>query len=67
MRMIAAHADWSMAPAKRWAAVARRDGAGWRMEAPRLVGDPAGFAAALLAEALPVALGLDLPLGVPRH
>ncbi|MBX9752308.1 MAG: DUF429 domain-containing protein [Roseococcus sp.] len=65
--MIAAHADWSMAPAKRWAAVARRDGAGWRMEAPRLVGDPAGFAAALLAEALPVALGLDLPLGVPRH
>lgn len=67
MRMIAAHADWSMAPGKRWAAVARRDGAGWRMEAPRLVGEPAGFAAALRGEGLPAALGLDLPLGVPRH
>jgi hypothetical protein len=31
------------------------------------VGDPAGFAGTLLAEGLPVALGLDLPLGVPRH
>ena len=66
MRMIAAHADWSMAPAKRWAAVAERDGALWRMEAPRLVGEPVRFAAALMAEGLPAALGLDLPLGVPR-
>jgi hypothetical protein len=55
-----------MAPAKRWAALARRDSSGWRMEAPRLVGEPAGFAAALLAEGPPAALGLDLPLGVPR-
>lgn len=56
-----------MAPGKRWAAVARRDGAGWRMEAPRLVGEPTAFAAAMLGEGLPAALGLDLPLGVPRH
>jgi hypothetical protein len=66
MEMIAAHADWSVAPGKRWAAVARRGAQGWRLEAPRPVGDPAGFAAALLAEGVPVALGLDLPLGVPR-
>lgn len=30
------------------------------------VGDPAAMVAALLAEGVPVALGLDLPLGVPR-
>jgi len=65
--MIAAHADWSIAPGKRWAAVARRGAAGWRMEAPRLVGEVTRFAAALRAEGLPAALGLDLPLGVPRH
>jgi hypothetical protein len=67
MRLIAAHADWSMAPGKRWAAVARREGSGWRMEAPRLVGEPRDFSTALLAEGVPAALGLDLPLGVPRH
>ncbi len=66
MGMIAAHADWSVAPGKRWAAVARRGAQGWRLEAPRPVGDPAGFAAGLLAEGPAVALGLDLPLGVPR-
>ena len=67
MPMIAAHADWSMAPGKRWAAVARSAGAGWRVEAPRLVGDVSGFAEALRAEGSPAVLGLDLPLGVPRH
>jgi len=66
MALIAAHADWSMDPRKRWVAVARRAGAGWRMEAPRPVGDPAGLAAGLLAEGGPAVLGLDLPLGVPR-
>ncbi len=66
MGMIAAHADWSVAPGKRWAAVARRGTGGWRLDAPRPVGDPAAFAAALLAEGAPAALGLDLPLGVPR-
>lgn len=67
MRMIAAHADWSMAPGKRWAAVAERDGGGWRMTAPRLVGEVDAFARSLCAEGVPAALGLDLPLGVPRH
>ena len=64
--MIAAHADWSIDPRKRWLAVARRDGAGWRMAAPRPVGDLSALLPGLLAEGLPVALGLDLPLGVPR-
>jgi hypothetical protein len=65
--MIAAHADWSADPRKRWASVARRDrGGAWRAEAPRPVGDPAALLAALLAEGMPVAFGLDLPLGLPR-
>ncbi len=66
MALIAAHADWSMDRRKRWVAVARRGAAGWRMEAPMPVGDPATLAAALMAEGVPAVLGLDLPLGVPR-
>jgi len=66
MGMIAAHADWSTDPRKRWVSVARRGPRGWRAEAPVPVGDPAGLAARLLAEGVPVVLGLDLPLGVPR-
>jgi hypothetical protein len=64
--MIAAHADWSTDPRKRWVSVARRGAEGWRAGAPVPVGDPAGFAAGLIAEGVPVAIGLDLPLGVPR-
>jgi len=64
--MIAAHADWSVDPRKRWACLARRGPRGWRVEAPVPVGDPAAFAAALLAKGAPAALGLDLPLGLPR-
>ena len=66
MGMIAAHADWSTDPRKRWVCVARRGVRGWRAEAPAPVGDPAALAAALIAEGGPVAIGLDLPLGVPR-
>lgn len=64
--MIAAHADWSSDPRKRWVCVARLGGGGWRAAAPVPVGDPAAMAAALIAESRPVAIGLDLPLGVPR-
>lgn len=64
--MLAAHADWSAHPAKRWMALARRGARGWVAEAPRPVGDPGALLPALLAEGVPVALGLDLPLGVPR-
>ncbi|MFL1464161.1 hypothetical protein ACI6QG_18260 [Roseococcus sp. DSY-14] len=62
---MAAHADWSAHPGKRWVSVARRDGAGWLAQDPAPVGDPAALAAALLAGA-PAVLGLDVPLGVPR-
>lgn len=67
--MLAAHADWSVDARKRWVAVARRDPRGrWTVQAPCPVGDPATFLARLLAQAegAPVALGVDLPLGVPR-
>ena len=64
--MIAAHADWSTDPRKRWVSIARRGARGWRAQAPVPVGDPAALAAALIAEGVPVAIGLDLPLGVPR-
>jgi hypothetical protein len=64
--VIAAHADWSIDPRKRWICIARRGGRGWRAEAPRLVGDTDALLPGLLREAVPVALGLDLPLGVPR-
>ena len=64
--MIAAHADWSTDPRKRWVCIARRGSRGWRAEAPVPAGNPAALAAGLIAEGGPVALGLDLPLGVPR-
>lgn len=64
--MLAAHADWSAHPGKRWYALARRGAHGWVAEAPRPVGDPAALTHSLVAEGVPVALGLDLPLGVPR-
>lgn len=47
--------------------MARHDGSGgWRVGAPRPVGDPAAFAAALVVDGTAAALGLDLPLGLPR-
>jgi hypothetical protein len=64
--LIAAHADWSIDPRKRWIALARRGAGEWRAEAPRLVGDTAALLPGLMAEGAPAALGLDLPLGVPR-
>jgi hypothetical protein len=48
--------------------MARRDGTGWRLGAPEPVGEVASFLCRLRAHANggPVALGLDLPLGIPR-
>ena len=65
---IAAHADWSIDARKRWLALARRDGAGWRLAAPVPVGEVASLCARLRAAAGggAVALGVDLPLGLPR-
>ncbi len=67
--MLAAHADWSVDPRKRWVTVARGDPDGWTIATPRPVGEVRHFLAGLLDEAagVPVALGADLPLGIPRH
>lgn len=64
--LIAAHADWSTDPRKRWLTWARRTGGQWAARAPEPVGDVGTLLPRLLAEGLPVALGLDLPLGLPR-
>ena len=65
---IVAHADWSVDPRKRWVAVARREADVWRLAAPAPVGDVATFLARLRASAAggAVALGVDLPVGLPR-
>jgi hypothetical protein len=65
---LAVHADWSIDARKRWMAQARRTQTGWRLTAPAPVGEVGGFLARLLAAANggAVALGVDLPIGVPR-
>jgi hypothetical protein len=64
--LVAAHADWSLDPRKRQVSIARLYGQAWRAEAPVTVGDPAALVSRLLAEGAPLAMGLDLPLGLPR-
>ncbi|MBO1074740.1 hypothetical protein IAI58_08505 [Roseomonas marmotae] len=64
--MIAAHADWSVDPRKRQVSIARCHAGIWHAEAPVPVGDPATLVRRLLAEGAPLALGLDLPMGLPR-
>ncbi len=65
---LAAHADWSVDARKRWVAIAHRDGPGWRLAPPAPVGEVGGFLAGLRRQAAggAVALGVDLPLGLPR-
>jgi hypothetical protein len=65
---IAAHADWSVDPRKRWMSLAHRTGTGWILSAPRPVGDVGSLLFRLIEEAGggAVALGVDLPIGLPR-
>jgi hypothetical protein len=65
---LAAHADWSVDPRKRWITIAQRRRRQWRVAAPAPVGDVMALLPRLLAEAAggAVALGVDLPLGLPR-
>jgi hypothetical protein len=65
---LAAHADWSIDPRKRWITVVQRTTTGWSLKAPRLVGDVSTLLARLVEEAGggAVALGADLPIGLPR-
>ena len=61
------HADWSCHPKKRWAAWATREAGGWRVDAPKLVGDPKAFCDSLIEGATngAVLAGFDFPIGVP--
>jgi hypothetical protein len=65
---LAAHADWSIDPRKRWITIARRTPSGWALTAPEPVGDPGTLPERLLhaAGGGPVVLGADLPVGLPR-
>jgi len=65
---LAAHADWSVDPRKRWVAVATPRTRGWELAEPRLVAAVDSFFDRLIIEAAggAVALGVDLPIGVPR-
>jgi hypothetical protein len=65
---LAAHADWSIDPRKRWITVAHRTTTGWTLTAPRPVGDVSTLLTRLLQESNggAVALGADLPIGLPR-
>jgi hypothetical protein len=66
--VLAAHADWSLDSRKRWVAIARSEAGRWRVRAPEPVGGVGTFLGRLriAAAGAPVALGLDLPLGLPR-
>ena len=63
---LAAHADWSTEPGKRWVSVARPAAVGWR-----IVIEPVGrlptFLTRLLqyAAGIPAVLGVDAPVGLP--
>ena len=63
---VAVHADWSCDARKRWMAVARRAGTGWRLGPPVPVGDPATLLKRLQDPAGTVVLGIDCPIGLPR-
>lgn len=64
---IVAHADWSVAPAKRWLCVASRHRGAYVIAAPEPVGVPAELPERLVTQAADerVLLGVDFPLGVP--
>ena len=65
--MLAVHADWSVDGRKRWMVQARREGDAWVVAAPEMVGELATLFGRLRAAGEPVALGVDLPLGLPRR
>jgi hypothetical protein len=66
--VLVAHADWSVDARKRWVAVARQAAGAWRLSAPVAVGEIALFIDRLRRDASgqATALGIDMPLGLPR-
>jgi hypothetical protein len=65
---LAAHADWSIDARKRWVTIATRRAGTWQVEPARPVGEVSAFLPWLIDRAAggAVALGVDLPVGVPR-
>ncbi len=63
---LAVHADWSVDPRKRWMAQAVAYAGEWALDAPEPVGEIKTLFARLGQRATTVALGVDLPLGLPR-
>ncbi len=66
--LCAAHADWSINPAKRRLSWAALYGETWHISAPQPVGAPRDLLARLhhAASGAPLAFGVDFPLGLPR-
>jgi hypothetical protein len=66
--MIAAHADWSKTPGKRWLTIGRQHGDEWVVDVPQLVGDVANLLGRLAASAQDegFVFGIDCPIGLPR-
>ena len=71
--LLAAHADWSVDPRKRWITIATRTtathtNASWQVAAPTPVGDVATLLARLRHQAGDAAIlfGIDAPIGIPR-
>ncbi len=66
--ILAAHADWSVDPRKRFLTVAARRDGKWVLNQPEPVGEPRNLLARLIDKAGgdPVAFGADFALGVPR-
>jgi len=60
------HADWSTSPSKRWAATAVRRSIGWRVEAPRQVGNTELFLGDLRKGPGSTLAGFDFPIGLPE-
>jgi hypothetical protein len=65
---LVAHADWSVAPAKRWLALAMLDARSYRAQLPQPAGNPQALLGWLRSLAGPegsVLLGVDFPIGLP--
>jgi hypothetical protein len=65
---LVAHADWSVASAKRWLALAALQTGAYQAQPPQPVGDPQTLLSRLRAQAGPegaVLLGVDFPMGLP--
>jgi hypothetical protein len=66
--MIAAHADWSTSPGKRWLTIGRKRGDEWVVGVPEPVGEVPNLLARLAKDAADEGLvfGIDCPIGLPR-